>query len=208
MSRHPELFETLRQAQRFGFFGDRAIDEAVAHADRFVAAIEDRSGRMIDLGAGGGLPGLVIADARRDLQIVLLDRRQKRTDFLERAVRRLELDNVVVWCRDATDVVAAVAAGRSEDTGDGLRAIDDEMGLSGDSDVDVTGAGAGGFDIVTARGFGPPEFTLRTAAGCLRADGCVVISEPPSGDRWPQELLDELDLSPTRLGAVIRFDRR
>ncbi len=177
MDRHPDLFETLRQAQRFGFFGDRAIDEAVAHAEQYVTVIGDRSGRLLDLGSGGGLPGLVVADARPDLEIVLLDRRQKRTDFLERAVRRLGFEQVSVACRDAEEVVRAV-----------------------DDGVDP------GFDIVTARGFGPPEFTLRTAAGCVRPGGCIVISEPPTGDRWPAELLDELHLSPTRTGTVIRFD--
>lgn len=179
MDRHPDLFETLRQAQRFGFFGDRAIDEAVAHADQYVSILDDRSGRLLDLGSGGGLPGLVIADARPDLEIVLLDRRQKRTDFLERAVRRLAFDHVTVVCRDAGDVVRAVADGTDP-----------------------------GYDVVTARGFGPPEVTLRTAAGSLRPGGCIVISEPPSGDRWPAELLDELGLSPTRSGTVIRFDAR
>ena len=177
MSRHPDLFETLRQAQRFGFFGDRAIDEAVAHADQFVSVLTSRAGRLLDLGSGGGLPGLVIAEARPDLEIVLLDRRQKRTDFLERAVRRLAFDHVSVACRDAVDVVREV-----------------------DDGIDA------GFDIVTARGFGPPEFTLRTATGALRPGGCIVISEPPTGDRWSPELLDELRLSPTRSGTVIRFD--
>ena len=177
MDRHPDLFETLRQAQRFGFFGDRAIDEAVAHADQYVSVLSDRSGRLLDLGSGGGLPGLVIADARPDLEIVLLDRRQKRTDFLERAVRRLELDQVSVACRDAGELVREVGEG-----------------------IDP------GFDVVTARGFGPPEFTLRTAAGALRPGGCIVISEPPTGDRWSPDLLDELHLSPTRAGTIIRFD--
>lgn len=177
MSRHPDLFETLRQAQRFGFFGDRPIAEAAAHADQYVSVIEDRSGRLLDLGSGGGLPGLVVADARPDLEIVLLDRRQKRTDFLERAVRRLGFDHVVVRCRDAEELVGEVTAGSTT-----------------------------GFDVVTARGFGPPEFTLRTAVGCLNPGGCIVISEPPSGDRWSSALLDELRLAPTRSGTVIRFD--
>ncbi|MCB0969408.1 MAG: class I SAM-dependent methyltransferase [Ilumatobacter sp.] len=177
MTYHPELFETLRQAQRFGFFGDRPIDEAVAHAEHYVTAIVGRGGRLIDLGAGGGLPGLVIADARPDLEIVLLDRREKRTDFLARAARRLGFDHVDVWCRDAGDVVRDVAEERDP-----------------------------GFDLVTARGFGPPEVTLRMGAGCVRRPGCIVISEPPSGDRWDADLVEELGLLPHRLDAVIRFD--
>ncbi len=35
------------------------------------------------------------------------------------------------------------------------------------------------FDAVVARGFGPPVHTLTIALGWVRADGLVVISEPP-----------------------------
>ena len=41
---------------------------------------------VLDLGAGGGVPGLVIAHDLPDLHVTLLDRRAKRTDFLERVV--------------------------------------------------------------------------------------------------------------------------
>ena len=176
---HPELIETLRLAQRFGFFGDRDIVEAVEHAGAFVAAIGplDRGARLLDLGSGGGLPGLVMADAYPEASIVLLDRRQKRTDFLERAVRRLGWRHVTVRTLD-------------------VRRLLDEV-LEG---------GVARFDVVTARGFGPPEFTLRCAAALCRPDGRIVISEPPVGDRWPVDLLGELGLSSRRIGAVRLFE--
>ncbi len=181
MSVRPELIETLREAQRFGFFGDRPIAEAVTHAQEYVAAIGSLSpgARVLDLGSGGGLPGLVLADAYPEAAIVLLDRRQKRTDFLERAVRRLGDEHVEVWCRDADDVVREVQEGAVPP-----------------------------FDIVTARGFGPPAVTLRTAVSCVARNGMVIISEPPQGDRWPPELLDELRVEHVRRGAVARFTRR
>lgn len=47
-------------------------------------------------------------------------------------------------------------------------------------------------DVAVARGFGPPETTLRLAAALVRPGGRVVISEPPEGERWPLELLAEL----------------
>ena len=46
---------------------------------------------------------------------------------------------------------------------------------------DVTGHP---FDAVVARGFGPPSETLAFALGWVRPQGFVVISEPPTGDRW------------------------
>jgi 16S rRNA (guanine527-N7)-methyltransferase len=53
------------------------------------------SGTVVDLGSGGGVPGLVIAWRRRDLDVVLVDRRATRTDHLRRLVARLRLDERV-----------------------------------------------------------------------------------------------------------------
>ncbi len=171
-----ELHEALGRSQRLGFLGDRAIPEVIEHARSFVRALENVSGSVIDLGSGGGVPGLVLAVDRPDLRITLLDRRTKRTDFLSQMVRRMRL----------ADRVSVVAA----DVDDAIR--------SGHVD----------FDAAVARGFGPPEFTLRSAVRCLRPGGVVVISEPPSGDRWDQDLLDELGLQRTPSDSqVVRFMR-
>ncbi len=62
-------------------------------------------GVVVDLGSGGGVPGLVIAAARPDLQLVLVDRRRARTDHLVRLVRRLDLmGRVTVHAADALDL--------------------------------------------------------------------------------------------------------
>jgi 16S rRNA (guanine527-N7)-methyltransferase len=51
---------------------------------------------VADVGSGAGLPGLVLAIARDDLQLTLVEPLQRRTVFLEEAVSRLGLDNVEV----------------------------------------------------------------------------------------------------------------
>lgn len=116
----PELLEVLREAQRLGHLGDRPVEEVVDHARGFVDALHDVDGTVIDLGAGGGVPGLVIAHDLVDLRVVLVDRRTKRTDFLERVVRRLGWsDRVDVVVADVEDLArrepghfdAAVARG-------------------------------------------------------------------------------------------------
>jgi 16S rRNA (guanine527-N7)-methyltransferase len=100
-----ELHEALGTSQRLGFLGDRPIDEVIEHARAFVSAVEGISGSVIDLGAGGGVPGLVLAVDRPDLLITLLDRRTKRTDFLSRMVRRMRLDHVTVVAADVDDAI-------------------------------------------------------------------------------------------------------
>ena len=51
---------------------------------------------VIDVGTGGGLPGMALAVARPDLQVTLLDSIQKKTAFLRQAVGELGIGNVTV----------------------------------------------------------------------------------------------------------------
>lgn len=181
MALQPTVIDTLREAQRVGFFGSRAIEEAVEHATAFTTAIRDRGAeaeRIVDIGSGGGLPGLVIADALPHCELLLIDRRQKRTDFLQRAVSRLGWSHVSVRCGDVGDLASEV-----------------EMEL------------VSAFGVVTARGFGPPELTLRLARRLVVSGGLIVISEPPDRNRWRSDLVGELGLSIEHAGAVRVFRR-
>lgn len=51
---------------------------------------------LIDVGSGGGMPGIPTAICRPDLQITLLDANTKKTTFLQQAVIELGLQNVTV----------------------------------------------------------------------------------------------------------------
>lgn len=53
-------------------------------------------GRLIDVGSGGGFPGLPVAIAEPNREIVLLDSSHKKTAFLRQAVAELGLANVAV----------------------------------------------------------------------------------------------------------------
>ncbi len=104
------LVDVLLDAQRLGFLGARPIPEVIAHAHGFVRALEACMVRqpiesVLDLGSGGGVPGLIIAHDLPAVRVTLLDRRAKRTDALERWVRRLGWqDRVGVICADVTAI--------------------------------------------------------------------------------------------------------
>lgn len=51
---------------------------------------------VVDIGSGAGFPGLPIAIARPDLQVILMEPRAKRVSFLKHIVRSLELANVEI----------------------------------------------------------------------------------------------------------------
>ena len=54
--------------------------------------------RLIDIGAGGGLPGIPLAIAHPAFEITLLDSSHKKTTFLRQACLELVLTNVEVVC--------------------------------------------------------------------------------------------------------------
>jgi 16S rRNA (guanine527-N7)-methyltransferase len=160
--------ETLRrllaEGQEHGFIGPADLDAHVAHAEGFGLAVE-RTGlvpdRAVDLGSGGGLPALVLAERWPASEWLLVEAHGRRAHHLERAIGELGWQDRVV-----------VGHGRAE-----TFAHDPQHRASA--------------DVVTARGFGPPPVTAECGAGFLAVGGRLVVSEPPGsndeGSRWPAE---------------------
>jgi 16S rRNA (guanine527-N7)-methyltransferase len=55
-----------------------------------------KAGRVGDVGSGAGLPGLVLAIARPDAHLVLIEPMERRTDWLRHEANELGLTNVTV----------------------------------------------------------------------------------------------------------------
>lgn len=53
---------------------------------------------LLDVGSGGGLPGIPLAIARADLRVVLLDSNAKKCAFMRQVGIELELTNIAVHC--------------------------------------------------------------------------------------------------------------
>lgn len=164
----------LEEARARGFLGPGPVEDHVRHAARFRRRIEELCtnevvvARALDLGSGGGVPGLVLAATRATPSWVLLDAAERRVRFLEQAVAVLGLGDRV-----------SVYQGRAE-----LAARDPDLRHQ--------------MDVVVARSFGPPAVTAECATGFLRSGGHLLVSEPPAaepGDRWPAEGLMELGLT-------------
>lgn len=148
-----DLLDLLERSRTLGFLGPMPIVEQVDHADGFVSAIESSLGHppgsLVDLGSGGGVPGLVIAQRWPETSVVLLDSNERRTDFLREATDQLGLE-------DRVEVVH-------------LRAE-----TFGRDDVNRER-----FAAVTARSFAPPAVTAECGAPLLEPGGLLVVSEPP-----------------------------
>lgn len=67
-------------------------------------AIPAKAKRIIDVGAGAGLPGFPIKIARPDVTLVLVEATRKKCDFLEAMITELKVYNVSVVNARAEDV--------------------------------------------------------------------------------------------------------
>jgi len=69
----------------------RETERMVAYhvLDSLSALPHVRGGRVLDVGSGGGMPGMLFAIARPDWQLTLLDANHKKTTFLRQAVIEL-----------------------------------------------------------------------------------------------------------------------
>ena len=73
---------------------------AVAAAPQLAAPNRRGSLRLLDVGAGGGIPGIPLAIAFPRLSVTLLDATRKKVDFMQHAAHALALKNVTAaWGR-------------------------------------------------------------------------------------------------------------
>lgn len=160
----------IGEAQQRGFVGTAPIDHAVAHARGFAEALDVAPSSFVDLGSGGGLLGLVLAELWPAVAAVLVDANRKRCVFLRNAVTRLGLDARVTVVEERAEVVGRDPEHR------------------------------GRHPLVVARSFGAPAVTAECAAPLLKVSGRLVVSEPPEdgSDRWPVEGLELVGLRQDR----------
>jgi 16S rRNA (guanine527-N7)-methyltransferase len=59
---------------------------------------------VLDVGAGGGLPGIVLAIARPDMKVSMIDTVHKKTAFLKQVKAELGLDNASVYTMKVQDL--------------------------------------------------------------------------------------------------------
>lgn len=111
--------------------------------------------RLLDLGAGAGIPGLPLKIVKPEITLTLVEARRRRASFLTAVVRELALDGV------------SVLAGRAEDL------LEADPGLQAE------------FDVVVTRAVGPLPSILPLAMAFLRSGGRLIASGPPVGKPLP-----------------------
>jgi 16S rRNA (guanine527-N7)-methyltransferase len=155
------LERALEESRSAGFLGPGPISVHLAHARGFLKLARKLSAglatpHLLDLGSGGGVPGLVVADEWDSPTLVLLDAMERRTTFLRRAVASCGLSDRVTVVQDRAERFGRVPEHRAA------------------------------FDGVVVRSFGPPAVVAECAAPLLRTGGWLIVSEPPAGPQDPR----------------------
>lgn len=121
----------------------------------FLQWVPPGSPRVLDLGAGAGIPGLPMKIVEPGIRLTLVEVRRRRLSFLSAVVRELGLKGV------------SVLSGRAE----ALIQAQLELG--------------GAFDVVVTRAMGPLRSVLPLAMAFVRPGGLFIASGPPAGKPLP-----------------------
>jgi 16S rRNA (guanine527-N7)-methyltransferase len=84
--------------------------------------------RVLDMGCGAGLPGIPLALARPDLQVVMMDANAKKTRFVQQAITELKLGNAEAVHARAEDYTAP--GGFDTVTSRAFSSLEDFLGLA------------------------------------------------------------------------------
>ncbi len=172
MSAEEALRASLLRARALGFLGPGPIDAHLQHATGFAAATEAHLGRpprsYLDLGSGGGVPGLILATHWPCARGALVESAHRRAVHLRGELELLVLDARIEVVEERAEVTGRRPGYREQ------------------------------FEIVTARSFSGPAVTAELASPLITPGGAVIVSEPPTDDetRWPPEQLASLGLAP------------
>lgn len=71
----------------------------IADSLHLVEIAKNAQGSWVDLGSGGGLPGIVVAIMRPDLELSMVESDQRKGAFLRNAIRELALPHAKVLCK-------------------------------------------------------------------------------------------------------------
>jgi len=112
--------------------------------------------RVVDIGAGAGIPGIPLRIVDPDLSLTLVEARRKPVSFLHALVRELDLKDVGVHHGRAEDLVVELP----------------EL--------------LGKYDIVLTRSVGLTRGFIGSAMRYLRQGGQILASGPPPGSPLPQ----------------------
>jgi 16S rRNA (guanine527-N7)-methyltransferase len=138
--------------------------------------------RVIDIGSGGGVPGIPLAIVMPSLHITLLEPTGKKAAFLRSAAETLGLTNVTV------------IQGRAENLGQDVKGTERGDGL---------GPHREGYDAATARALGHLAIVAELAAPLVKPGGLVLAVKGAKADQELEEAAKAIGLVGARHAGTV-----
>jgi 16S rRNA (guanine527-N7)-methyltransferase len=186
------LLALLERARDQGMLGPGPVEDHLVHARSWAGLLDPLPPRILDLGSGAGVPGLVFAIDHPESTVTLLDARERRGEWLAGAAEELGLTSRVEVVVGRAEVVARTARREGFDLvvarGFGSPAVTAECAtgfLHDGGRLSVSEPPDGGEtrwreEILADLGLGPPRFVRGTA-------GFVILRKHgPTDSRWPR----------------------
>lgn len=147
----------MREGHLRGCIGPGSLESHIDHSEGFVRACPIKSPSVVmDLGSGGGIPGLVLAHRWPSARMILLDSSVRKAEFLRWAVKELCLVDHV-----------SVVVSRAE-----LLGRDPKWRSS--------------IQVIVSRAFGKPAVVCECASPLLEIGGLLIVSDPPLSAKLPR----------------------
>ena len=116
----------------------------------FFPLLPDRPLRVVDIGAGAGIPGMPLRIIDEGIEVTLIESKRKRVSFLKTVRRELGLEKSVVIEEGRAEVLVSEVVRRD-----------------------------GPFDVAVARAVGNLRQVLPSALQYLKPGGVFIVSAPP-----------------------------
>lgn len=155
----------------------RLVRRHVAESLASVPLLDELKGRtLIDLGSGGGFPGIPIKLVRPELEVALVESRRMKSLFLRRAIEQLDLKGIAAW-QVRVEHLAALPLGPPSGAGHGPLIADTASSEGPSLRPQV--------ELVTSRAVAPLAKTAEWVAPLVRPGGHLVTFK---GSRLDEEI--------------------
>jgi 16S rRNA (guanine527-N7)-methyltransferase len=88
----------------------RIAEQHIADSLAVVGLLPD-TGLVVDIGSGQGFPGIILGCMRPELELVLIEARRRRANFLRDAIRRIPLPRATVLEQRAESIAGPLTGG-------------------------------------------------------------------------------------------------
>ncbi|MCV3728734.1 16S rRNA (guanine(527)-N(7))-methyltransferase RsmG [Ureaplasma miroungigenitalium] len=91
-----QYFNLTRLDDESKIYQEFLLDSLLPYADSSIMPVDVKK-KLIDIGSGSGIPGILIAIVFASYDVVLLEANAKKCTFLNTVIERLNLQNVQAW---------------------------------------------------------------------------------------------------------------